>query len=708
MTELRTIHASRDVARLLSATAIIGAVALTGSPAYAQNDDIVVTARKVEENIQDVPISITAFTGETFEEAGLTEFADVASITPNLNIRPNGATGSTYATVTLRGQSAGFLTLNADQAVGIYIDGAPITRGTALSSLFDVDRVEILRGPQGTLYGKNTTGGAVSIVTRAPQLNDLGGYAQLTLGSFERRDTQVVVNIPLIEDQMAVRFGVSSAQREGFGEGLQSGRELADDNEITFRGSLLYEPSRTVSFRLNAEYHEAEEAGPINRSLRNVFGGFLALRTANPDIYFGNDLGVSPSNADSRDWNVNGTLSVDLGGATFESITSYRDQVAEINFQASPATGIDLAQDSHIFAQELHLTGSAMNDRFDWLVGAFYSDESGIDQDFLPGFGVFQKTGARNEGWSIFTQNSYAFTDALRVTLGLRYTDEEREVTDLAAGAPIPVRAVNFDGWSWLASVDYRFSPAVLTYASVSRGFRSGGIDQDNLATVVQPEFVTNYEVGVKADLWDDRLRVNLALYYSDYTDIQRTTFDPNNFPSTILRNAAVATLQGFELEVTATPVTGLTLSGTVGHTDGQYDEFLDAGTDRSDEPIGGPQWQYSLAGRYEFAVSGSARLGLQANYFWLDETPLTSAAVAAALAQGEATLDSVGLLNAQVDLEMDVFEGLNIAFFGTNILDEDYSVSGIVVPIVPPTEVVSNRTTGEPATFGVRVTQSF
>ncbi len=708
MTEDQIQRPSRRALRFLCASAIIGALAITSMPAFAQNEEILVTARKVEENIQDVPISITAFSGETFENAGLTEFSDLAKITPNFNILPNGAAGPTFSNITLRGQTAGFLTLNADQAVGIYINGAPVTRGTALTNLFDVERVEVLKGPQGTLYGKNTTGGAVSIVTKAPEFNELGGYTKFTLGNYDRTDAEMVANIPLVDDKLAVRVGAALSHRDGYGRGLTSGRQLADDNELTLRASVLFEPTDKVSLRINADYHDQDEAGPIIRSLRSVFGGFLALKTADPDIYVGNDLGISPSFTRSKDWNLNGTLSVDLGGATLNSITSYRDQVASLGYQASPATGVALAQDSHIFAQELRFNGSALNDLLDWQIGAFYSNESGFDEDFIPGFGIFQTTAAKNEGWSVFTQNSFSITDALRLTAGLRYTDEDRQVRDLTVGAPIASANASFSGWTWLASLDYKITPDVLVYVSNSRGFRSGGIDQDKLSTIVRPETLTNYEIGLKADLWDNKLRFNAAGYYSKYKDIQRTSFDPANFPVTILRNAAKATLKGFELETTVTPVPGLTLSGTLGHTDGKYDEFVDGPLNRSDEPIGGPKWQYSLSGRYEVAVSDKANLEIQANYFWIGETTLTSPGVSALLPADEGALAPYGLLNAQVDLDLDVLNGLNIAVFGTNILDKRYYSGGIVVPIVRPTEIVSNRFSGEPATYGIRIKKSF
>ncbi len=706
--DLKKLQSVR-IKRVLSVAAIIGMVGANSAPALAQNADIVVTARKVEENVQDVPISITAFTGETFENAGLTEFSDVASITPNFNIRPNGATGSTFLNITLRGQTAGFITLNADQAVGIYVNGAPITRGSGLNTLFDVERVEVLKGPQGTLYGKNTTGGAISIVTKAPEFNELGGHAKFTIGNFDQTDAEIIANIPLIDDTLAVRIGGLLTHRDGYGRGFGTGRELADDNELALRGSILFKPSDNVTLRINADYHDQDEAGPIIRSLRSVFGGFLALQTADPDIYIGNDLGVAASFTKARDWNINGTLSIDLGGATIESITSYRDQKVSLGYQASPATGVALGQDSHIFAQELRVNGTALSDRLLWQVGAFYSNESGIDDDFIPGFGVFQTTATQNEGWSIFTQNSFAITDALRFTAGVRYTSEDREVRDLSAGAPIAFADASFSGWTWLLSADYKIVPDVLVYASASRGFRSGGIDQDNLSTIVRPEKLTNYEVGLKADFWDNKIRFNLAGYYSKYDDIQRTSFDPLNFPATILRNAAKATIKGFELETSINPVPGLTLSGTLGHTSGKYDEFTDGPLDRSDEPIGGPKWQYSLSGRYEFAVSENAKLGFQANYFWIDKTPLTTPTVVALLPAGQGDLNSYGILNAQIDLDLDILNGLNIAVFGTDITDKEYFSGGIVVPIVAAAgEIVSNRFAGDPATYGIRLTKSF
>ncbi|WP_321325336.1 TonB-dependent receptor domain-containing protein [uncultured Parasphingorhabdus sp.] len=710
----RKIHVS------LLALAAGTVVATASAPALAQNTEIVVTARKVEENLQDVPVAVTAFSGETFEEAGLSEFSDISRLTPNFDVRPRGTTGALFANLTIRGQTSGFLTLNADQAVGISINNAPITRGTSLfTNLFDIERIEVLKGPQGTLYGKNTTGGAVNVVTKGPELDEINGYGQFTYGSYDRTDAQLVANIPLVQDQLGIRLGAALTHRDGFGRGVATGRELADDNEIFLRGSLLYEPSDTFSVRVNADYHDVDESISIFRSLRSAFLdlGFavipIALETTDPDFYAGSDFRTEAPFARSDEFNINATANLEIGNANLQSITSYRKQNSLTLVQSAPSTSVTLGQNSDLFAQEIRLSGQAFDDRLTWQVGGFYSTETGEDIDNVGGF---QTTAAKNEGWSLFTQNSFAITDQLQFTLGLRYTNEDREVRDISPVVTgLLQNSASFDALSWLASLDFKPTDETLFYASVSRGFRSGAVDQDNLATIVNPEYVLNYELGLKADLFDNRVRFNSSVFYSDYTDIQRTAFDPDSIgttgvPTTVLRNAAEATIWGFEGELHVAPFDGLSFGATVGYTNAQFDEFLDfdaAGNqiDRTNEPLGGPEWQYSLNGRYEFYVSDSATLGIQANYFWIGEDVLAAPSVIAILAPGEGSVPSFGLLNGQIDLDVEQWGGLNIAVFGTNILDKEYYVGGVALGLFGG---ISNRIVGEPQQWGIRVTKGF
>ena len=677
-------------------------------------EEVVVTARRTAENLQDVPISISAFTGDFFEDAGLAEFSDISLITPNFQIAPRGATGATFANLTIRAQTSGFLTLNADQAVGIYVNGAPVTRGTGLfTNLFDVERIEILRGPQGTLYGMNTTGGAVSVITKGPELNEFSSFVEGTLGDFDQRDIEGVVNIPLIDDKLALRVGVQSTNRDGYGQGFRTGVELADDDEITVRASALYEPTDRVSMRLNSEWHKADEAGSIFRSLTTVLDGFVALETPSDDFYDGNEFGDLRQFADSEEFSINLTTTIDFDQFTLESITAYRDQDADLGYQHSAITSVLLGQDSDLFSQELRFSGSSDRTGIDWQAGLFYSNEDGEDQDFLPGLGQLELTAAKNESYAVFAQGTIDLSEQLSATIGVRYTDVEREVRDLEAGAPILSADADFDAVTWLASVDYKANEDVLLYASVSRGFRSGSIDQGNLDTIVDPEFVVNYEVGFKSDFWGQRVRVNGAYYYSDYTDIQRTSFDPSaSVPVTILRNAAEATITGFEFDITAAPLEGLSMTLTTGYTDADYDEFV-AGDglgnliDRTDEPFGGPSWQVSLSARYEFLAGNIGLMGIQGNYFWQSEDDRATEQLLAALTPAQARIDDYGIFNAQIDLRIGEQRPWKFALFGTNLTDEEYFTGAIITP-VGSLGTVSNRIVGEPRTYGLRVKKSF
>lgn len=698
-------------------SAIIVATLLPASPAIAQNEVIVVTARKVSENLQEVPVSISSFDGEALEEAGVIEFGDVSKLTSNFTALPNGALGSSTPSLTIRGQTAGSYTVNSDQAIGVYVNGAPIPRSPGVfNNLFDIERIEVLKGPQGTLYGKNTTGGAINVITKAPEFNEFSGHVKATIGNYDRIDLEGVLNIPLVDDKLAARFGAIKTDRDGFGRGVVTGRELADDNEFAIRGGLLFSPTETVTFRLSGNYHEVDESGSINRSLQTVLGGLVSLESQDPDIYVGNEFGTVPQVQKFDEFDVNLNTKIEFGAATLESITSYREHDLFYEYRRIPLTGNVIAQDAKIFAQELRLNGEAFSDRLNWQVGAFYSTETGSDTDLLPELGQTAVAESKNTGWALFTQNTFAITDALNFTFGLRYTDEHREVTDLdpsadALVAPLFAEA-DFSGWSWLLGLDYKISPDVMLYANASKGFKSGGVDLKDLNTILEPEYVLNYEAGIKSELFDNVWRLNLSGFYSDYTNIQRTTFDPTAAtPTTVLRNIAAATIWGLELESVIAPVEGLTLSQSVGLTKPKYDEYIGTDalgnpTDLSGDPFPGPRWQVAISGRYEFDASDSARIGMQANYFWISKDDRATDALLASLTPEKARLEPYGTVNAQIDVDF-ADAGVNIAVFGTNLTDKEY-FSAAFITTLGPLGTVSDRITGNPRTWGVRLTKRF
>ena len=783
-------------------------------PAYAQIEEIIVTARKVEESLQDVPVAVTAFTGDFFQDSGLVEISDIGRLTPNFDIQENGVSGSAFANITIRGQTALNRELSSDQAVGITINGAPVTRGTNIfSNLFDVDQIEVLKGPQGTLFGKNTTGGAVIITTTAPKLNEFSGYVEADFGNFGRNDYEGVFNVG--GETWALRFGAASQSRDGFNpgvrrdgtttvtplaagaplptnvfslanivpgltpvsvalndpDGFETGNDLADDDEVFYKASALFEPNDQLSIRLNADYHEVDEAGQGTRVLND---GFLDLNVVLPAVFdpgavFTN-IAVS-TNTDANgffavsnqqdsvpevladEFNLNGTVSYDFGDFNFTSITSYRDQeLTSNNPFAGGGTVVFIGQESDIFAQELRLSGQSFDDRLQWQVGGFYADEEGTDTDNVGAPGTVRLTGAQNETLAVFGQGTFAITDRLNFTGGLRYTEEDRSLALLSESRPgglfinVPFQDVSFNGTSWLASLDYAVTDDAIVYGSISRGFRSGGIDDERLNLLdvepptttdddgnvividvpleditIEPEFVLNYEVGLKGDFFNNTLRWNTAAFYSDYTDIQVQTFDPvlldpNGQAVISLANGAEAEIYGFETELTYAPNDKLSFGGTLGYTKADFIEFefVDpaSGTviDRTDDTLGGPEWQASAFVRYEDYVSDGIKAGAQLNVTHRGSEDLIDGAdapafVNAGLFEDQSELNSYEIVNGQIDFDIEQYD-LNVAFYGRNIFDTEFDSTGFsFVALGLP---LSQRAPGAPRTYGVRVRKSF
>ena len=751
----------------------------TGSSgaAYAQTlelEEIIVTARKTQESLQEVPISVTVHTGESLKAAGVTEFAQVASLTPNFDVRSNGVRGDFAADLTIRGQTSTTSDLTIDQAVGININGAPVTRGTNLfGNLFDIEQIEVLKGPQGTLFGKNTTGGLVIVTTKAPQLGENSGYVEATVGNFSQTDVEAVGNVA-VGDNAAFRFGAAVTSRDGFGPGLltdgsDSGFDLADDDEEFFRASFLYQPSDDFSLRINADTHDVDENGALTRALIPFFP------VATPpvsDIFvsganFNNGV-VVPQNDDpavtADETNINATIEANLGFANLTSITSYRDQDSETSLNFSPLGAIIIGQDSELIAQEFRLSGET--EKFTWQTGVFLSNEEGSDRNNTIGRG--QVTAVENDSISIFAQGGFNLSDNLSLTVGARYTEDDRavELVELGAladfgGSVAAARAglgtttlddgsvilndgttiendAEFEEVSWTVALDYKVAENQLIYGSISRGFRSGGIDGDGLlSTEVEPEFVDNIEIGYKGDFLNNTLRWNTSIWYSDYTDIQIQSFSldesvTEGVPLAVLNNAAEADLYGLESEIEWLPSNNFTLKAGIGFTDGDFGEFTEpqlidpanpsAGTflfDRSDEPVGGPELQFNVTGRYSFDVSPNTRGGFQLSYTYLDEQILASPAIidlvntraAGFQADGQfvgqednfGTVDAIDIVNASLDFQ--IGESLNVALWSKNLTDEEYFSSGFAIGVLGG---LASRTVGAPRQYGVTVRYDF
>ena len=429
--------------------------------------DIVVTARKTSESSQQVPIAITAVTAQRLTDLNVRDILDIQKVTPGLQISSPGTGGR--AKIAIRGQSEADSRLTTDGSVGVYIDGVPLVRSYGLrSALVDIAQIEVLKGPQGTLFGKNTTGGALNITTQQPVYRE-EGYVDLVYGSYNNAQAIGVLNLPLIDDKLAVRVVGQVVTREGFGTD-GNGRDVQDDNVTTGRIHLRADPGERVSILLSADFVRQRNAGSstiitqdsmlANANRSNAALGAIAAQlglnpasaadrmaayqawrpylSANRQGGYHDSFGTSGFGDDLDHWGVSGTLGIDLGAVQFKSITAFRklDRAAPQDLDGSPfdLLVVYLSTRQQNFSQEFQL--SSIDDAgFDWQVGAFYNRETGNEfsanntNSFVSSSRASVVDGdVRNTSKAIYAQATYHIGPEIRFTGGLRYTKDDRAI----------------------------------------------------------------------------------------------------------------------------------------------------------------------------------------------------------------------------------------------------------------------------------------
>ncbi|MEM7586159.1 MAG: TonB-dependent receptor [Acidobacteriota bacterium] len=576
---------------------------------------IVVTARKREENIQEVPIAVSLITGEALEDSGAADISDLQVQVPNLSIYP-GRNQSTTLTAFLRGIGQADPLWGVDPGVGLYLDDVYIARPQgALLDVFDVERIEVLRGPQGTLYGKNTIGGAIKYVSR-PLSDDTTGAISLTGGEFGTQDFKAWVSGALVPGKLRAKAAIASLQRDGYGTNLFTGRDVSDKDTLAFRLALdwLVSDDVTVKLSLDRTEDDAEPKG-LTRLEANPFCPLFGITCApNPDL-FDTDSGLEPLNStDSEGYALNIEWAIN-DNWQFKSITAYRESDSEnnIDFDTTPAPITDVVatysdeQTSQEF-QFLYQGDGALSGVF----GLFYFDGTagGLVQNTFFGsiFGTTEGT-TDTESFAIFGDGSYQINDRLTFNFGLRLTEEDKRGVAFNAGYTdgtfTTINAVTadydqsetFSSFSPRLGLDYWFNDDVMGYVTLSRGFKSGGFNVRAQATAFpesalpfDDEVLTVAEFGIKSVLANRSLVLNAAAFYGDYEDIQVSTFtdfdsdgDGTNdaFFGNFL-NAGSATMQGLEVEFdwTSPTATWFGLSGNVSYLDAEPDDFLDANGD--------------------------------------------------------------------------------------------------------------------------------
>lgn len=640
--------------KLLLATSIVSILA-SPVPIWAQTgglDEIVVTATKRATGLQETPIAITAVSAERLEQQNVDNISEIAAFTPNLVFDTTAPVSglSNGAVVFIRGVGQTDFQLTTDPGVGTYVDGVYTSRSVGgVLDVLDLERVEVLRGPQGTLFGRNSIGGAINMIGKRPD-EDFGGKASVTVGSRNRVDVAGLLNIP-ISDTLRTRFSVSSRNQDGYVKGLNDDRELGDVNRDAIRGVIEWEPSDNFTATLSVDGSQTREENAASKLVgvtfvapgspnaidyifnRNTGGVDVVTRPqvpGNPSLVFLQNVidstlpgplngvvyngdfitpdldttfATGPNGTEIDTFGGALTLEWDLDFATVKSITAYRESKGQFARDAdgSPLAvthtdNMDYRHDQ--LSQELQFTGEALDGDLEWIAGLYYFDESGrdiLDVTLPLGFGLVRNyTFVNNESVAGYFQGTYGLTDALSVTGGIRYTEDDKTYTVPVNGGSIengfagvfgppgsftaffPPGENNekFDDVSYKLGLDYKFDDGTLIYGSFSTGFKSGGFNTRYLVPVpdvvsFDPETLETFEIGLKWQGFENRVRANLAAYMSDYEDIQLIVYESG---APLTRNAGSADIKGFEAEIITALSNNFDLSFGLGYTDAEYD----------------------------------------------------------------------------------------------------------------------------------------
>lgn len=683
----------------LAALSCVLAFGLAG-PAHAQQegtaiDPIVVTAQKVEQDLQDVPIAITAFSAEQLRVNRADSVLDVAQRTPGFTSTEVNPAEPNYV---IRGIGTEGINSNAggDASVVMFIDGVYIGRGGGSNlELFDLARVEVLRGPQGTLFGKNVVGGAISLVSRRP---DAEPFVELSAGAgnYDRREFRARFNQPL-SDNVFASGAFSMRQRSGYSFNQTTGNDVDDEDTYGFRGSLRYKPSDKFDVVVTADYSKQDQNGQVRDNVCDAtFNGGVHCVGVNPDPRITNAIvdgflrrEVSGILADVT-WNTNfGVVS---------SLTAYRK--ADFDFQdpffsnpVNPPTQIESInrniESSSQFSQELRLAWSALNERLTGVVGGYFLHEDierdeQLDQRFpapaQTGYGSFpQDVEARST--ALFGQATLAVTDRLDVTLGARMTWEEKDahlqaIRRAGPGWPPPmaeeynVRASkSWDAFTPRAAVTYKASDDVLLYVSAARGFKSGGFQGTagtaaSAAVAYNPEFAWTYELGIKSQWLDNSLRLNVAAFQTNHTDLQISQLVP--LCCVVIGNAAEAEIRGVEAELLWRPVRGLDINGSYTYLDATFVDFATGATANftGNTLPRSPEHKFNAGAQYRWSLGESGGAFIRADYTYQTDYFLEASNTPLEVQDGYGIVDA----RAAYESPSGAWE---VALWGKNLTDE-------------------------------------
>ncbi|NWG52141.1 MAG: TonB-dependent receptor [Hydrogenophilaceae bacterium] len=726
-------------------------------PAMAQaqtttEEEIVVTARRRAESQQDVPLAVTALNAAQLERANVTDINSLQGTVPNLVISPGQGSGGSTPVFAIRGLSQQDLTHLSDPSVSLYINDVVIPRPIGGNvGLFDVSSVQVLRGPQGTLFGRNTPGGAVLVTTNTPSDEFEARIAQ-TIAEYDTYQTEGVLNFA-VGSGLSVRIAGMHRESEGYVFDTVAGQNMDFVDENAYRVSLDFHPTDTFESLFVIDSATTDNGGTGVYARPGSIGGAAQLARDHYTTASG-----TPVHSDVDIFSITNTTSLQLGDITLRNIVGFReldnDTLEDPDGSAAFVLPIQRVTEHEQVSEEFQILGDA--GWGDWIVGAYYFSENGSDQGLSSGlfagcpttpqnltftdlrqYACFSNTWstAENTSTAIFGQVTFNLgIEGLSATVGARQNWDERnavilnrtatncrftvdhddnpatpEVNPGLAGCSLALSA-DFSEPTYNVSLEYRATDDLLLYAAHRHGYRTGGFgaraaNEAGLSRTFEPEIVDDIEVGVKADWRPGNmfLRTNLALFFAEYKDIQRLLSDPTlTPPQTVTTNAGQAEIQGAEFELLFRPNPWLEFTGFYAYTDADFTEFIAPnGADLSIFPFARAPRNIAGAGvRVDLPMSeslGSANLGV--NYFHQDSYSTNDSFIpGVTIDEGRDIVDFVAEWNDIMG------SSAGVTFFVKNAFDNDYSTSVLGLGAA----TVNSAAPGEPQTFGVRLRYSF
>lgn len=738
---LENLNYSRFAVRVV-AVLVFSVVA---SPVLAQTiEEVVVTATRRSESIQDIPASVSTFGADEIENLKIDDVGDLAGTLPNLSsVQPYGEGGSPF--FVLRGVTTTDYTFSQSSPIALYVDdavrGLPILE---IGHMYDIERIEVLRGPQGSLYGKNATGGAVNIITKRPGF-EKDGYLTLGYGNFNRIEVKGAFQGGLVDEVLAARVAFSYVRDDGQIDNKLAGRD--DDLGTDFlsgRVSFGYTPNDRFDAVLRL-YHQRNDTRPYSAfsevtdtgftgGLTRAGLGFHDSRSQRTDVFW-----------ESENTGINLTMNFDVSSNyTLTSVTSYDD--AKLDYQADD-DGLELALDeSNLFAknlkqfvQELRIV-SDNEGPFNWIGGAFFSSDEMDNSTVIytlddPALGFVDTlssvlgtppTGGtgfhfgnffhqERDSWAAYINTEFEVSPSVTLRAGVRYSEDDVEVSDYdaffgettSAGERIlsfPVfldagQSEDYDNTSVEAGLDWQVNDDVLGYFNFSQGYRSGAIngqafgDATAEITAARPEEVDSYEVGVKSTLRDGSLNLNAAYFHYDYTNQQFLIAEGGGFLFP-LRNAPRAKVDGFEADFQLQATDSFRLTGAVGLLNAEYEELEILGTSAAgNQMIGAPEFTANIRIDWKFASTATGDWSLNLGGAYQSEvffTPFEEAAL---------SQDAYWVMNGRLSLDKDRY---SFGLWTKNLLDEEFFIYGLDLT---STYGALYFQRGAPRTFGIDFT---